>query len=129
MITSTSSSDDSLKQLLRRLWAHINIRRRRQLCLLSVLMVVSSFSEVLSIGAVFPFLAVLTSPQFVYDHLLAKPFLILFNISSADQLLLPITILFIMGVLIASALRMSLLWATTRLSFAMGRLTHEFYYF
>jgi ABC-type multidrug transport system fused ATPase/permease subunit len=120
MITSTSSSDDSLKQLLRRLWGHINIRRRRQLCLLSVLMVASSFSEVLSIGAVFPFLAVLSSPQFVYEHLLAKPFLILFNISSADQLLLPITILFIMGVLIASALRMSLLWATTRLSFAMG---------
>jgi ABC-type multidrug transport system fused ATPase/permease subunit len=120
MITSISSSDGSIKHLLRQLWTHISVRRRRQLCLLSVLMMASSLAEVLSIGAVFPFLAVLTSPQFIYEHLLAKPFLVLFNISSADQLLFPITILFVMGVLFASAVRMCLLWATTRLSFAMG---------
>jgi ATP-binding cassette subfamily B protein len=120
MIASTSSSNDSLKHLLRQLWTHISVRRRRQLCLLSVLMLASSFAEVLSIGAVFPFLAVLTSPQFIFEHLIAKPFLVLFNISSADQLLFPITILFVLGVLFASAVRMCLLWATTRLSFAMG---------
>jgi ABC-type multidrug transport system fused ATPase/permease subunit len=120
MIASSSKSADTLKFLLGRLWAHISIRRRSQLSLLAVLMVVSSFAEVLSIGAVFPFLAVLTSPQFLYEHSLVKPFLILFNISSADQLLLPITILFVVAVLAASGIRMSLLWATTRLSFAMG---------
>lgn len=120
MIASTPTIPDSLKSLLGRLWAHISIRRRRQLSMLAVLMVVSSFAEVLSIGAVFPFLAVLTSPQFLYEHSLAKPFLVLFNISSADQLLLPITILFVVGVLVASGIRMCLLWATTRLSFAMG---------
>lgn len=120
MIPSTPKTADTLKSLLRRLWAHISIRRRRQLSLLAVLMVLSSFAEVLSIGAVFPFLGVLTSPQYVYEHSLAKPFLVLFNISSADQLLLPITILFVVGVLVASGIRMCLLWSTTRLSFAMG---------
>ncbi|MBU3585145.1 ABC transporter ATP-binding protein [Polynucleobacter sp. AM-26B4] len=83
-------------------------------------MVVSSFAEMLSIGAVLPFLGVLASPNFVYDHSLAEPFIRLFNISSSDQLLLPITILFIIAVLMASGIRMFLLWATTRLSFAMG---------
>ena len=120
MTAPSSSSDDTLKSLLARLWGHISVRRRRQFSLLAVLMVVSSFAEVLSIGAVFPFLGVLTSPQYVFEHPLAKPFLTLFNISSAEQLLLPITILFVVGVLVASGVRMCLLWATTRLSFAMG---------
>lgn len=120
MTAPSSSSGDTLKSLLARLWGHISVRRRRQFSLLAVLMVVSSFAEVLSIGAVFPFLGVLTSPQYVFEHPLAKPFLTLFNISSAEQLLLPITILFVVGVLVASGMRMCLLWATTRLSFAMG---------
>jgi ATP-binding cassette, subfamily B, bacterial PglK len=120
MASSDQLPNESLKSLLSRLWVHIGTRRRRQLSLLAVLMVVSSFAEVLSIGAVFPFLAVLTSPQYFYEQPIAKPFLTLFDISSADQLLLPITILFIVAVLTASGVRMFLLWATIRLSFAMG---------
>jgi len=120
MIASASSIDETLKSLLIQLWAHISVRRRRQLSLLTLLMITSSFAEVLSISAVFPFLGVLTSPQFVFDHPLAQPFLQLLHISSPEKLLLPITILFIMGVLVASAVRMTLLWATTRLSFAVG---------
>lgn len=120
MASSDQLPKKSLKSLLIRLWMHIGIRRRRQLSLLAVLMVVSSFAEVLSIGAVFPFLAVLTSPQYFYEQPIAKPLITLFDIPSADQLLLPITILFIVAVLIASGVRMFLLWATIRLSFAMG---------
>lgn len=47
--------------LLQRLWRHISLRRRAQLAVLFVLMVVATLSEIAAIGAVLPFLAVLSS--------------------------------------------------------------------
>ena len=48
----------TLPQLLRRLWVHITPLRRGQLGLLFVVMILASFAEVVSIGAVVPFLGV-----------------------------------------------------------------------
>ena len=39
------------------------MRRRRQLGLLLIVMLLSGFAELLSLGAVLPFLSVLTAPQ------------------------------------------------------------------
>lgn len=114
------SENDTLFSLLNRLIGHVSSVRQRQFCFLAVLMVLSSFAEILSIGAVFPFLGVLTTPKYVFEHSLAIPLLSYFNITSADELLLPVTIGFIFAVLSASAIRLFLLWATTKLSFATG---------
>ncbi|MCX7249481.1 MAG: hypothetical protein NTX31_17740, partial [Burkholderiales bacterium] len=57
-----------IHQLLRRLWRHISSRRRGQFALLLVLMILVSFAEILSIGAVLPFLAILTDPARVFAH-------------------------------------------------------------
>ncbi len=106
--------------LLSRLWFHISSRRRRQFGLLLVLMILASFAEILSIGAVLPFLAVLTAPSRVFGHPVAQPFIQVLGIASAEQLLLPLTIVFGMAALIAGAMRLLLLWTSTRLSFATG---------
>ena len=58
----------SIFSLLKRLWAHIIPRRRGQFALLLLLMVSASFAEILSIGAVLPFLAVLTAPEKIINH-------------------------------------------------------------
>lgn len=110
----------SITQLLCRLWRHISPRRRVQFGFLLVLMILASFAEILSIGAVLPFLGVLTAPDRVFDHPLAQPFIVALNIAKPEQLLLPLTISFALAVLIAGALRLLLLWASTRLSFATG---------
>ena len=54
--------------LLARLWSHISKRRRTQVFLLLILMFAASFAEILSIGAVLPFLAVLTNPEKIINH-------------------------------------------------------------
>lgn len=110
----------SLSNLLRRLWQHINARRRGQLLLLLVLMVLASFAEIVSIGAVLPFLGVLTAPDRIFVHAAAQPFIQFLNITSPEQLLLPITITFGGAALITGAMRLVLFWASTRLSFATG---------
>lgn len=110
----------AITQLLSRLWRHISSRRKVQFGLLLVLMIGASFAEVLSIGAVLPFLAVLTAPKHVFEHPAVQYFIQILGISSAEQLLLPLTIVFGVAALLAGGMRLVLLWFSTRLSFATG---------
>ena len=83
-------------------------------------MLLSSFAEVLSIGAVLPFLGVLTAPERVFEHKAAQSVIQSLGITAPMQLLLPITIAFAAAVLITGFMRLLLLWASTRLSYATG---------
>ncbi len=85
-----------------------------------VLMILASFAEILSIGAVLPFLGVLTAPGRVFEYPAAQPFIQAMGFTKPEQLLLPLTIAFGLAALIAGAMRLLLLWASTRLSFATG---------
>ena len=109
-----------ITQHLGRLFFHINPLRRRQFLLLFVLMILASFAEILSIGAVLPFLAVLTAPQQFFENSFVQPFIEVLGIKSADQLLLPVTVAFGLATLIAGGMRLMLAWVLTRLAYATG---------
>ncbi len=83
-------------------------------------MICASFAEILSIGAVLPFLAVLTAPERIFQLPAAQPFIKAAGFTNASQLLLPLTITFGIAALISGSMRLLLLWASTRLSFATG---------
>ena len=110
----------SIPQLLHRLWYHISPRRRAQFALLLVLMILASFAEIISIGAVLPFLAILTDSARVFVHPSAKPIIQALGLTEPKQLLLPLTIAFGFAALIAGAMRLILIWTSTRLSYAAG---------
>ena len=118
--TAIVQPSQDINKLLSRLWHHLSRRRRVQFGLLLVLMVIASFAEILSIGAILPFLAVLTAPNSIFLHPNAQPIIQLMGLRSPDQLLLPLTIAFGLAVLIAGSVRLLLTWASTRLSFATG---------
>lgn len=110
----------TISGLLARLWRHISSRRRGQFGLLLVLMLIASFAEILSIGAVLPFLGVLTAPERVFEYPLAQPLIQVLALTEPAQLLLPLTITFGLAAVLAGAMRLLLLWASTRLSYATG---------
>jgi len=83
-------------------------------------MMVSAFAEVVSLGAVLPFIGILVAPDQVFSHPIAVDVTQAWGITSVDQLVLSLTGLFIAAALIAGAIRILLLWASTRLSFASG---------
>jgi ATP-binding cassette subfamily B protein len=88
--------------------------------LLLGLMLVSAFAEVVSLGAVLPFLGVLTAPERVFNYPIVADMARTWGIASADQLVLPFTIAFVTAALLAGSIQMLLLWASTRLSFTAG---------
>ena len=55
-----------------RLWSHVTYRRRSQFKFSLLLMFFASLSEMITIGAVLPFLGVMTAP----DKILAHPYVL-----------------------------------------------------
>ena len=63
-----AAHSSSVAALLARLWRGLQPRRRRQFVLIMGLMVLSAFAEVASLGAVLPFLGILTAPDKVFSN-------------------------------------------------------------
>ena len=120
LLTSQSSPDQSLRQLLRQLWGHLSRRRRAQFGMAFLLMLFSSLAEVLSLAAVLPFLAVLTNPASLWNQPLVQQLAPRLGISNAQELLLPITVTFALAALAAGAIRLLNQWLNAHLAAAIG---------
>jgi len=115
-LTSPSAPPGLISMLLQ-LWAHLSRRRQFQYALLVMLMLLSAFAEVISLGAVLPFLGVLITPNIVFEHPIVASLAPIFDIKSPDQLVLPLTILFVSIAVLAGAVRMLFMWTSTRLAY------------
>ncbi len=108
-----------IKKLIQ-FWSQLNYERQKQYGFLLVLMIVTSFVEIISISMVFPFLAAITSPIQIFNHPATEPLIRILSLSSPEQLVLPLTIIFILVTLAAGCIRLLLLLANTKLSFSTG---------
>jgi ATP-binding cassette subfamily B protein len=105
---------------LERLWLHLSRRRRLEFFLLLVMVVLTSFAEVLTIGAVLPFLGALAEPEKIFHHQVVQPIVRVLELSEPGQLLFPLTVVFGLAAIFAGAMRLTLLWAQARYSSAIG---------
>jgi len=110
----------SLSALLIRLWRHLSRQRQRQFMLLMGLMLVSVFAEIVSLGAVLPFIGVLAAPELVFEYPMVATMARSLGVESAGQLALPLTIAFGAAALISGGVRMLLAWVSTRFTFLTG---------
>jgi len=83
-------------------------------------MIVSSFAEMVSIGLILPFLGALTAPEKVYDHEMMQHLIQYLDISSPNQIIFPLTLIFVISAMLAGVIRLSLLYFMSRLSFSTG---------
>jgi ATP-binding cassette subfamily B protein len=83
-------------------------------------MIIVSLLEIISIGLVVPFMGALTSPEIIFNSSYADQFLEVLGIEQPEEILLPLTIVFVSSSLISGLFRVLLLFLSTRLSFAAG---------
>lgn len=105
----------SLFTLIKGLWQHISLRRRYQFILMIGLTLVSSVAEIVSLGAVVPFIGILTEPEGIFNHRLIHPLALSLGIHSASELVLPLIIGFAVAAIVAGVVRLLLLWVSIRL--------------
>ena len=111
----------SLLEVYKKIWKYTPRIRRFQLLALVFLMVITSAFEVLSIGALIPFIGILTSPDKLDSFELLRRFVPI-NWSELDrsEVQIYITLVFSISILIASALRIFLTFCQVRLSHYLG---------
>jgi ATP-binding cassette, subfamily B, bacterial PglK len=115
-----SDHPPSTLSLLRRIWGHLSRRRRLQLAVLLLVMLASGLAELVSLGAVLPFLAVLTNPQQLWQQPLIQGLALRVGYSHPQQLVLPATAAFALAAVLAALIRLLNLWLNGRLAAAVG---------
>ncbi len=113
------SGDSNYKNILY-LWKYFGRRRRFQLSLLFLLMVLSIFADIISVGSIIPFLSALTNPDILMSQKWFQPIIEFLNIKSSNDLMFPLTIGFVGASVIASLIKIVLLWFNNKLSGDIG---------
>ena len=109
--------------VIRQLWSILSLKRKRQFSFTLLLMILSSIVEVVSIGAVVPFLGVITNPEEVFNNQITVDIIQAYNlisITSPEHLILPVTIVFISAAIFAGIIRIGLLYVMTRMALYAG---------
>ncbi len=110
----------SLFFVVRGIFEKLNKNRKRQIIVLIFLMVFSAFSEVFSLALIIPFISLLTSPEKLFNNNLIQIIAQNLNINSTNELIFPITFIFIFSIFISSIIKLLTLFLSHRLSAAIG---------
>jgi ABC-type multidrug transport system fused ATPase/permease subunit len=117
---TADSTSPSLFSMLRQLWTHLPVKRRYQLVAVFASMLASGFAEIVSLGAVVPFLTVLVDPQRLMRQPWIRSFAEWYGLTEPAQLLLPMTLLFAGSAIAAGLIRLVNLWLSGRVAAGTG---------
>lgn len=112
--------DNKQIEIYKYFWQHIPITKKKQFVLIIFLSFLTSVFEIISIGAALPFISVLIEPEKVYSHELLHSIFTSYGFGYASEIVLPITIVFVVAIFISTSLRLILLWANNKLAFNTG---------
>lgn len=117
---ATSDHSERLSYILVGIWHHLSRRRKVQAVIVLALMLASGFAELLSLGAVLPFLAVLTYPERLWNAPFVQRLISTTSLNTPQQLIIPITLIFIASVVLSSIVRLASLWINGRYAAGVG---------
>ena len=113
-------SKQSSLTLLLGLSRYLSGRRRWQLAGLVLVMLASGTAELVTLGAVLPFLAVLSEPEHLWQQPLIQVLAAWAGFTRPSQLLLPAMAVFAGAAVITALIRLTNLWLIWRLSAVIG---------
>ena len=110
---------NKLKNIFK-IWSFVNKKRKIQFSYVLILTIFTSLAEMMTLGLLFPFIATLSSPEKVFNNEYIQPILLKLDITSPDQLILPLTCFFIIAVILSGSLRLLQIFFNIRVSYLTG---------
>lgn len=101
-------------------WRHISRRRKLQALVSVILTLAGGVAEIVSLGAVVPFIAVLTVPEQALQNPVASRLAGWAGISAPREMILPLSVLFCVAAIAAGVLRVAQLWFNIRFAQVVG---------
>ena len=114
------SNISSYASALSQLWRSIRPAQKRKIGIAIVLMVFASLAEVISIGAVIPFIMVLIDPERLEANVIGKLLLSILSDSLRENLISVLASIFAAAAILATIIRISLLWISNRAIYSAG---------
>ena len=102
-MASEAQDSDSLREGMKRLWAHVSPQRRRQLYVVFGLMVLGAMAELFTLGAIIPFLALVADPGKAASFPVLQDLFTAVGWSDPERIVVPATILFACVAMAAAA--------------------------
>lgn len=102
------------------IWGHISRRRKWQALVAGALTLVGGIAEIISLGAVVPFIAVLTAPEQVLQNPIASRIAGWAGIVAPREMIIPLSVLFCVAAIFAGVLRVAQLWFNIRFAQVVG---------
>ncbi|MFI5411074.1 ABC transporter ATP-binding protein [Kaistia sp. UC242_56] len=106
---------------LREIFAHVSPQRRRQLLPVLALMLAGALAELVSIGAILPFLALVADPQKAMAVGPLRSVLESVGLDTPMRVVTAAAILFALSAVVAGAVRLLLVWVSQRYVFGIAK--------
>lgn len=122
MLDQKSKEDKNItaRKLLYEVYKNLSYKRRLQLILSVLLMIISGVAEVMTISAILPFLTVLTNPELISNYYLLENFIKILGFNEVNNVVIPLTIIFSFIALLSGSIRLTNLWVLNRISALIG---------
>lgn len=120
MNTETQLPESSLLGSLKQLFKLLPMRQRRMIGWMLLLQIIAAGSEILSLGAVIPFLGALANAQQLMSQPTMQPWLDLLKIQTPEQLVVAMALLFGGAIVLSNALRLLTIRIQFRFSAEIG---------
>lgn len=120
MTTENELTESSLPNSLKQLFKLLPTRYRRMVGLMLFLQIMAAGSEILSLGAVIPFLGALANAPQLMQQTNMRPWLHLLNIETSQQLVVTMAVLFGGAIVLSNALRLLTIRMQYRFSADIG---------
>ena len=111
---------EQTSKLLLGIWRHLSRRRRIQLFFLLLVVLASGVAEMVSLGALLPFLTALSNPDQLADNPLIDSLGRWIGFNTSNYILPAVSIVFACAAVVASSVRLLNLWLDGRLVAAVG---------
>ena len=106
--------------LIRDIWSSLRKRRKSQILILFILIIVSGGAEILTFSLFVPFLSIIQSPELAYENNLVSQISKAFGILEIDSAIKIITLAFVLTIIFATSIRLINLWASIRIAAGIG---------
>lgn len=102
-----------------KIWKHLSLKKKVQFCCLLVIIIFASFLEAISIGALVPFLTIISKKDFTFNINFGIFSSVLSNIDNEDKLFI-YTLVFAAAAVISTIVRILMIWFQTKITFECG---------
>ena len=119
-INSRKNKNKSLIKVIYQLWNQLNSNRKSQIRLIFLVMILSGFSELVTLASLIPFLSALINPESLWKIYWLRDIANNLGINNQTQLMLPLTLLFCTAAILAASIRLINLWLNQRMATLVG---------